>query len=148
MATGEIVDPYVGFNFLVELDDIVRAAFQQVSGLDSEVEVVDYREGGDPVTRKLAGRTTFSNIVLKWGIAVDNELYEWHRRIAQDPSGLAAQRKGGAILLQNSRGDTVARWDFTRAWPAKYTGPELNAESSEIAVESVELAHEGVQRVL
>jgi phage tail-like protein len=147
MPTGEIVDPYANFNFLVELDQVVRAAFQQVSGLDSTIEVVEYREGGDPVTRKLAGRTTFSNIVLKWGLAVDNELYEWHRAISQDPSNLAAERRGGAILLQNSRGETIVRWEFERAWPTKYTAPEMNAESSDIAIETIELAHEGVKRV-
>lgn len=148
MATGQIVDPYTNYNFLVELDQIVRAAFQQINGLDSTVEVVEYREGGDPTTRKLAGRTTYSNIVLKWGIAVDNELYEWHRRISQDPSNLPNERRGGAILLQNSRGETVSRWDFERAWPTKYTAPELNAESSDVAVETLELAHEGIKRVL
>jgi phage tail-like protein len=146
--TSVIRDPYTNYNFLVELDQIIRGAFQQVSGLDSTVEVVEYREGGDPVMRKLAGHTTHSNIVLKWGIAVDSELGEWHRRISQDPSNLAAERRGGGILLMNSRGDTVARWDFDRAWPTKYVAPDLNAESSHVAVETVELAHEGIRRVL
>jgi phage tail-like protein len=148
MANGAVRDPYTNYNFLVELDQVVRGAFQQVSGLDSTVDVVEYREGGDPTTRKLAGRTTHSNIVLKWGIASDNELSEWHRRISQDPSNLPAERRGGGILMLDSRGNTVCRWDFERAWPTKYVGPDLNAESSDVAVETIELAHEGIRRVL
>ena len=148
MATGQIQDPYTNFNFLVELDQIVRGAFQQVRGLDSTIDVIEYRQGGEATTRKLAGRTSYGNIMLKWGIATDNEFGEWHRRISQDPSNLPAERKGGAILLLDSRGTTVARWDFDRAWPTKYLAPEFNAEGNDVAVESVELAHEGIRRVL
>lgn len=148
MANGVVIDPYTNYNFLLEFDQTIRAAFQQVSGLDSTVDIVEYREGGDPTTRKLAGRTTHSNIVLKWGIAPDIDFSEWHRRISADPSNLPNERMGGAILLMNSHGETVSRWEFERAWPTKYVAPDLNAESSDVAIETVELCHEGIKRVL
>ena len=75
-----MADPYRNFRFLVEIDGIVRAGFQECSGFGSEVEVVEYREGGDQATvTKLPGKTTFPDIMLKWGIADDRELYDWHR---------------------------------------------------------------------
>ena len=80
MATGQIKDPYGSFRFLVEIDGIARAAFQEVSGFDSDVEVMEHREGGENTTvRKLPGLTKYSNIQLKWGMTDDPELYDWHR---------------------------------------------------------------------
>ena len=69
MATGQIKDPFGNYNFLVELDGITRAAFQECSGFDSTIDVIEHREGGENTTlRKLPGMTKYSNIVLKWGI--------------------------------------------------------------------------------
>lgn len=144
MATGEIKDPYGSHNFLVEIDGIARAAFQQVSGFDSTVDVVEHREGGENTTmRKLPGMTKYSNLQLRWGITDDLQLYEWHRK------AIAGQleRRNGSIVLLDGRGQEVARWNFVRAWPSKYDGPDLNAETSDIGIEMLELAHEGVERV-
>lgn len=144
MATGEIKDPYGTFNFLVEIDGITRAAFQQVSGFDSTTDVIDHREGGDNLsTRKLPGMTKYSNIVLKWGMTEDRDLYDWHRRIVEGD----IERKNGSIVLLNRKREEVARWNFIRAWPTKWDGPDLNAETADAAIETLELAHEGVQRV-
>lgn len=141
--TGERKDPYRGFNFLVEIDGISRAAFQECSGFDSEVEVVEYREGGYNTTlRKLPGLNKYSNITLKWGITDDRELYDWHRQTVQG----GVERKSGSIVLQDSRQQEVARWNFTDAWPTKWTGPDLNAEGNEVAIETLELVHEGIER--
>ncbi len=137
-----MADPYLNYNFVVEIDGIQRAAFQEVSGLDSTIEVTEYSEGGDTTPRKLPGRTTYSNIVLKWGISDDTDLYDWHRRVAE--SGSEIERKDGAIVLQDRRGQEVRRWDFFNAWPTVWNGPDLNAASSEVAIETLELAHERV----
>ena len=143
MATGEIRDPYGTFNFLVEIDGIARAAFQQVSGFDSTTDVIDHREGGDNLsTRKLPGMTKYSNIVLKWGMTEDRELYDWHRRVVEGD----IDRRNGSIVLLNRKREEVARWNFVRAWPTKWDGPDLNAETADAAIETLELAHEGVQR--
>jgi phage tail-like protein len=138
-------DPYGNFNFLVEIDGIVRAAFHEVSGVDSSVDIIEHREGALPPMRKFPGQVKYSNIVLKWGIADDLDLYNWHIQwVTGDP---AATRRTGSVVLYDRQGKTeLARWNFTNAWPAKYTAPSLNAEGNDIAIETMELAHEGVQR--
>ena len=143
MATRK--DPYVNFNFLVEIDGIVRAAFHEAGGLDSAINVIEHREGGENITaRKLPGQVKFSNITLKWGMSDDTDLYAWHRQWATgDP---AAPRKNGSVVLLDRQGQEKARWNFFNAWPSKWTGPSFSAESNDIAIESLELAHEGLQR--
>jgi phage tail-like protein len=146
MVTALRNDPYGDFNFLVEIDGITRGAFQEVGGLDSSVDVMEYREGGDVTAmRKLPAMTKYSNITLKRGVTDDVELYEWHRQwVDGDP---AAPRKNGSIVLLDRQGQEQARWDFVNAWPTRWTGPALNAEGTDVAVESLELAHEGIKRV-
>jgi phage tail-like protein len=144
MATGVTQDPYSNYNFHVEIDGISRGAFQEVSGLDSTVDVVDHREGGWNTTlHKFPGQTKHANIVLKHGMATDRQLVEWHRAIVQG----TIDRRNGSIILLDRQGAEVARWNFVRAWPTKYTGPSLNAEASDIAIETIELVHEGLERV-
>ena len=142
--TGERVDPYSNFNFLVEIDGITRAAFQECSGFDSTIDVIEHREGGDPTMRKLPGITKYSNIVLKWGITDEMELYDWHH---QAVLGNVQRKDGSIVLFDNSRSTEVARWNFANAWPTKYDGPDLNAEGNDVSIETLELAHEGVERV-
>lgn len=138
-------DPYVNFNFLVEIDGIVRAAFHEVGGLDSSVDVIEHREGGETITtRKLPGQVKFSNVSLKWGMTDDVDLYRWHRQwVDGDP---AAPRKNGSIVLLDRQGQEKARWNFFNGWPSRWTGPAFNAESNDVAIESLEIAHEGLAR--
>jgi len=143
--TGQRIDPYGNYNFLVEIDGIARAAFQEASGFDSSIDVVEHREGGDNTTvRKLPAMTKFSNITLKWGTTDDRQLYDWHRQwVTGDP---AAQRKNGSVILLDRQGQEKLRWNFVNAWPAKWTGPSFNAEGNDVSIETLELAHEGVAR--
>ena len=141
MATAQIQDPYGNFNFLVEIDGITRAAFQECSGFDATIDVTEQREGGDNQTvRKLPGLTKYSNIQLKWGMTDDDELYDWHRKAVLGD----IERKNGSIVLLNRKGEEVKRWNFVRAWPTKWDGPDFNATSSEVAIESMEIVHEGL----
>ena len=143
MGTGVRIDPFLNFNFLVEIDGITRAAFHEVSGLDSTIDVIEHREGGDNTTpRKLPGMTKHSNIVLKWGMTDDQELYQWHRDVVNG----TVQRRNGSIVLLDRRGQEVARWNFFKAWPAKWTGPSFTAEGNDVSIEQLELANEGVER--
>src|SRR5262245_49831272 len=140
---GARVDPYGNFNFLVEIDGITRAAFHEVSGLDSTIDVIEHREGGDNTTpRKLPGMTKHSNIVLKWGMTDDQELYQWHRDVVNG----TVQRRNGSIVLLDRGGQEVARWNFFKAWPSKWTGPSLTAEGNDVSIEQLELTNEGVVR--
>jgi phage tail-like protein len=143
MATTDIKDPYLSFNFHVEIAGITRAAFQQCSGFDSTIDVTEYREGGDNTPRKLPGMTKYSNIQLKRGMTDDQELYDWHQRTILGN----IERKNGSIVLYDRKNVEVARWNFIRAWPSKYDGPDLGAEKTEVAIEMLELAHEGLERV-
>lgn len=139
---GKRVDPYLNFNFLVEIDGITRAAFQEVTGFDSTIDVIEHREGGDNTTpRKLPGMTKHSNIVLKWGLSDDLQLYNWHR----DASQGKVQRKNGSIVLLDRAGQEKRRWNFVNAWPTKWDGPDFSAEGNDVAIETLELAHEGIE---
>jgi phage tail-like protein len=143
MATGSRVDPYRGFNFLVEIDGIAQAGFQEVSGLDSSTPAVDYREGTDPpFQRKLPGMTAVTPITLKSGITDSRELWEWRRTVIDGKT----QRKNGSIVLRDETGAEKIRWNFTEAWPSKWTGPSLSAGTAAVAVETLEITHEELTR--
>jgi phage tail-like protein len=135
-------DPFKGFNFLVEIDGITVAAFSEVSGLASETEVIEYRTGSDKLNtvRKLPGLTRYANIVLKRGITQDRQLWNWRRAIEQ---GTADRRNGSIALLDDAR-NPVVRWHFVNGWVTKYDGPDLNAKANDVAIETIEIAHEGL----
>ncbi|MGE0464351.1 MAG: phage tail protein [Vicinamibacterales bacterium] len=134
-------DPFHGFNFRVEIDGVAVAAFAQVSGLSSETDVVEYREGADFRARKLPGLTKYANIVLKRGITVDRSLWEWRKAITNG----RIDRRNGAIILMDAERNEVARWTFVEGWPAKWEGPDLDARSNDVAIETLEIAHEGLE---
>ena len=145
MPSDSIVDPYGNFNFLIELDGISEASFSECSGLDSTTEPTEYREGGDNMTiRKISGKTTYSDIVLKRGVTDSDELWKWRKNIIQ---GKKDRRNGSIVLYDSMNAKEVVRWNFFRAWPTKWEGPALDAKANEIAVETLTLAHEKIERV-
>jgi phage tail-like protein len=134
-------DPYPAYNFAVQIDGIaVKGSFLEVSGIESEVVPIDYREGGSFAIRKLPGLHKNGNVTLKRGVIGDLSLWNWFKSGAQ---GKLARANVSITLLDEQR-NPVCRWKLTNAWPCKYTGPLLNAKSSEVAIESVELVHEGL----
>ena len=137
------VDPYKNFRFLVEIDGIVQAGFSECSGFGSNVEVIEYREGGEAATvRKLPGKTTYPDITLKWGVTVSRELYDWHLTAVNGK----VQRKNGSIILQDDAGGEKIRWNFFSAWPSKYDGPDFTAKGNDVAVDSLTVSCERVER--
>jgi phage tail-like protein len=143
MAAGTRVDPYMNFNFLVEIDGITQASFQECTGLDCITDPVDYREGGENTTvRKLPGKTKYSDITLKRGITDTDELWQWRKKVVQG----TIERKNGSIVLLNDSGDEKIRWNFVNAWPIKWEGPSFDAKADDVAVETLTIAHEGVER--
>jgi phage tail-like protein len=143
MATGQRNDPYRSFNFRVEVDGLTVASFSEASGLTADGKPVEYREGTDRVnsTRKLVGLREYPNIVLKRGYTQNKELWAWYRNIA---NGLPDRRNGAIILMDEARND-VLRWSFRNAWPNKVETSGFNATGNEVAMESVELCHEGLE---
>lgn len=141
MPVGDRTDPYRAYNFLVEIDGVVRAGFRECTGLDTTQDPIQYREGTDRLTqRKIPGLVTYSNITLRWGMTDDTELWEWRRHTAEG----GVDRRNGSIVLLDDQGEEKLRWNFLEAWPSKWTGPSLNATASELAIEALEIAHEGI----
>jgi len=137
------IDPYKGYRFLVEIEGIQQAAFAECSGLGSEIEVVEYREGGEgsPV-RKLPGRVRYPDIILKWGVTDSRELYNWHLQLING----TLVRKSGSIVLLDDEGQPTVRWNFADAWPSKWEGPRLIARGNEVAIESMTLTCERLEQ--
>jgi phage tail-like protein len=143
MASSQRDDPYKGFNFLVEIDGVALAAFSEVSGLESETEVIEYRTGAETSTvRKLPGLTKHANLVLRRGVTQDAELWNWRKTVVD---GNVDRRNGSIVLLDDDR-TAVVRWNFFQGWISKWTGPNLNAKGNEVAIETIEIAHEGLSR--
>src|SRR6266481_4233346 len=142
MVVGDRKDPFLSFNFVVEIDGLVAGGFSEVSGLQAEAEIQEYREGGvNEYIHKRAGPIRYpSNLTLKRGISDPTALWSWYSDVMQG----TIERKNVSIVLMDSAGDEKRRWNFQQAYPVKWTGPELRAAVAEIAFESVELAHDGL----
>jgi phage tail-like protein len=142
MATGDRKDPYAGFNFLVEIDGITRAAFSECSGLSTNSDPIEYREGSEDITvRKIPGLKKFANISLKRGMTTDLELWNWRKTVLDG----VTERKSGSIVLLNEAREPALRWNFKDGWPTKWEGPAMKATGNEIAIETLEIAHEGLE---
>lgn len=143
MATGDRVDPYRGFNYLVEINGITQAGFQECSGLEASTDATDYREGTDPThLRKLPALHKYSAITLKRGITDSDELWQWRKTVIDGRT----ERKSGSIVLLDEAGEERLRWNFFEAWPSKWTGPTFNATSNDVAVETLEITHEKIEK--
>ena len=143
MPVGDRKDPYRAYSFLVEIDGITRAGFRECSGLDSSQDPVDYREGNDPhIARKLPGLVKHSNLTLKWGITDDAQLWEWRKKVMDGK----IERKNGSVILMDDTGTEKIRWNFREGWPTKWTGPSFNATGNEVAIETLEIVHEGLAK--
>jgi phage tail-like protein len=142
MPTGVRNDPFRAFNFSLEIDNVPRGAFSECSGLTAEGDAVDYREGTDlqPNVRKLVGLRKYANITLKRGYTRDKSLWDWYTNIHNG----VADRRNVTITLMNEERRAVLRWHAENAWINKIEGPSLKASGNEVAIESVELIHEGL----
>ncbi len=142
---AEIIYPYKKYNYKVLLDNTEEAGFSEVSAPDITSDPVEYREGN------MAGRTPgkqpglmkYSNVTLKRGTTESQVFVAWMKEI-QDGK---ATRKTVVITLMDDEMNEVASWQLEKAWPTKYTAPDFNATSNEVAIESLELVTEGVSRI-
>jgi phage tail-like protein len=143
METGKRVDPYRGFNFRVEIDNVGEAFFSEASGFSFTTDPVEYREGEDKGlhVRKLTGLRKFSNIVLKRGFTQDRQLWEWYLAVL---NGIT-ERRGGTIVLQDEDHKDQLRWEFQDGWICKWEGPAMKATGNEVAIESIEICVERVE---
>lgn len=134
-------DPYMGYNFFVEWNGIIHAGFRECSGLGATRNSQDYREGTDPPTmRKLGGLKTYPNVTLRRGTTNNRELWDWWQANAD---GVAVRRDISIVVLDHT-GEEKIRWNLFHCWPTTWTAPEFNATSEEVAIEALELVHEGL----
>ncbi|HMG72715.1 MAG TPA: phage tail protein [Pyrinomonadaceae bacterium] len=140
-------DPYAGYNFEVVVTGIsddgkaVKGSFAECSGLEAAMDPIEYRNGSEDITvRKLPGLKKFTNITLKRGVTGDLAFWNW---ILQGMNGTIVRTEGSVLLLNEAKQE-VMRWNFKRAWPVKCTQPSMNAKNNEVAMESVEICHEGL----
>ena len=146
MPTEELIGSY---HFLLEIQGIINdnkiivGGFKSVAGMDSETEIVEFKQGNDMVVRKKPGRTTYANIVLERGYTATDDLWQWRKNIED---GKIDRRAGSVIILDQDGTSEVARYNFYEAWPCKWNVPDLDSDSSSMAIEKIELAVEKVER--
>ncbi len=137
-----VPEPYKNFNFRVEIDGISVGDFYECSGLGSRVEVIEYRQGGSATVHKLPGLRKTSDIVLKRGITASRELQDWHTKVLNGHP----DRRNGSVILLDDAGQEVVRWNFFQAFPSRWDGPLLKANGNDVAIETLTLSCEGVER--
>lgn len=135
-------DPYRVFRFVVEIDGTEAGGFQSVAGIERQTQIEPYREGGvNDYEHQLAVKTTYPALTLKRGL-VDTWMWDWHQEVIAG----RVQRRTVSLLLLDGRGEEAWRWVVVGAYPAKWTGAELEALTAAVATESVELVHHGITR--
>ena len=142
MPLASRTDPYLGARFFVEIEGVDQGGFTECTGLQAEVEVTDYQEGGNNgYIHKMAGRTKFTTVVLKRGVTDSTDLWDWFQRVSRGQ----IERKDVSVVLYNSEQEEVRRWNLREAFPSKWVGPAFNATTPAVAIESLELAHHGFE---
>jgi phage tail-like protein len=139
--------PLVGFHFYVEVQGKLLGAFRECSGLSSESEKVEIKESGpkgEELLYVIPGRTKYPDIVLKRCLTSNLDMEKWRKEVTD--GGWEDSRKNGSIVLYNQKHEEVARWDFENAWPSKLEGPSLNSGGNDVAVESMTLVVERLER--
>lgn len=136
--------PLPKFYFKVKVDtDLAEATFQEVSGLDVEAQIIEYRHGNSPdfSTIKMPGIKKYGNITMKKGIfKSDNKFWDWFNKIKMN----TVERQTVTVSLLDEGGDPTMVWTLKNAWPTKITGTDLKSDGNEVAVETIEIAHEGL----
>lgn len=134
------------FSFTVAGTEIGDADFTEVSGFDATYDVVEYRAGNSEyyTPEKFPGLVKYGNVTLKRGVCSSNEFFTW---VTKNLQGQYEKAQTVTITLNDPAVGATATWELRNVWPVKYTGPDLNGNASEVAMETLELAHEGITRV-
>lgn len=141
----ENVWPLPKFYFSVDIPDVGNdLAFQEVSGLDTETNVPEYQAGNSKAFSiiKMPGLIKTGNVTLKKGVfSKDNKFWDWYNQIKMN----TIKRQTVTIKLLDQEGSPTMIWVLKNAWPTKITGTDLKSNGNEVAVETIELAHEGIE---
>ena len=134
--------PLPKFHFQVDWGG-VRIGFTEISGLDVETEVIEYRDGALPEysKMKIPGMQKFGNVTMKRGVfKSDNDYFKWWNTVSLN----TVERRDVTVSLLNESHEPVMVWKIKNAWPAKIASTDLKSDGNEIAIESIELAHDGL----
>ncbi|QDG66672.1 phage tail protein [Pseudarthrobacter sp. NIBRBAC000502772] len=137
--------PFTTAHFVLAIDGLTSVSFSKCSGLAGEVSVEEYQEGGENrFAHRFPSRAAFPNLVLNQGAGPLYELWDWFYEF--HVTGMVRPRDGTVVLMSTVDGELapVRVWAFTRGWPVKLTGPDLDAQSSAVAIEAIEIAHHGL----
>lgn len=140
---GNFVDPFLSFNFKLIILGVMEARFTQCHGLGVSVDPISYIEGGSPVEHQIPGRVHYEPVTLEYGLTQSVELWNWLVSAMKPP----VQRKNVQILVLDADGMTEkVRWTLYNAWPSKWRGAPMNSMSSTVALHSLELVYENLDR--
>lgn len=135
-------ETYANCRFYVQIDQVPQAVFTEVSGLQIEMDVYEHEEGGNNgFVHNLPGRSKVGKLTLKRGMTPTNELFKWCLEVARG----TINRRNLSVILYDTQGKEVLRWDFEKAYPVKWSGPQFAADGAAAAVETLEIAHEGLR---
>ena len=142
--TGSVTDPYRQYNFKLEIQGVTEGHFTECSDLEATVETIKYREAGAAqVVHQLPGRVDYSAITLRYGLTDSKELWNWFMTTVKG----TVERRNVSILMLAPDGVTEAlRWNLVDAWPSAWRGAPLDALGQEVAIESVSLVFESIER--
>jgi phage tail-like protein len=134
-------DGVANCRFYVKINGMPSAVFTEMSGLQVETVVMEYEEGGNNgFVHRLPGRTKVGNLTLKRGIVATNEFFNWYSEILNGKPDF----RHVDVLVFDAQGKELAKWSFANAYPVKWVGPQLAADGKNAAIETLELAHEGL----
>ncbi len=133
-------DALLGHRFALEIAGIEQASFQECTGLQIVTEVFEYKEGGlNSYSHRLPGRTTYSNVTLKWGSTDSPDLLDWYNKLITAEKKKDARRHV-SIIQYDEKPTEMRRWNLKFAYPVKWVGPSFNSATSALAIETLELA--------
>ena len=142
-TVGERADPVLVHNFLISFvgSDAALGGFSECTGLEMSLKVEEYNEGGrNGAVLKFPTRISWTNISLKRGVTANTKLWDWHYSFVVG----RGSRRDGIIVLQNDLHQPLSTWHFKRGLPVKWSGPAMHASQNNVAVETLEIAHEGL----
>jgi phage tail-like protein len=143
-AAGTSVDPFRAYNFKLLIQGVTEGHFTACDGLSISVADIKYREGGNSeVVRRLPGPVEYGNIVLKYGLTASTELWTWFMTAVK---GAVERRNVSIVVVDNNGIDEATRYNLINAWPSQWKGAPLDAMGREVAIESLTLVFETLDR--